>query len=214
MLHRSGKKGCCCLVTSHVWLFFFFCNPMDCSPPRLLWPWDFPGKNTEVAISFSKGSTQPGDWTCVSCKTGGFFTLSYLGKYLSSFFFKHLFISLFLSIWFCWLLVVACGIFSCHMWDLVPWPGMEPRPPALNTQSLSHWITREVLEPKQSRNANTDCSQGWWRVLRGHSLANACLPWNLRPGAGFYWGYWWTFWRQICRDGQLGSTLAQVWSTE
>ena len=58
-----------------------------------------------------------------------------------------------MSIWFCWVLVVACGIFSCHMWDLVPWPGMELRPPALNTQSLSHWTTSEVLEPKQSRNA-------------------------------------------------------------
>ena len=34
-------------------------------------------------------------------------------------------------------------IFS--MWDLVPWPGIEPRPPALGTQSLSHWTTREGL---------------------------------------------------------------------
>ena len=24
------------------------CNPMDCSPPRFLCPWDSPGKNTEV----------------------------------------------------------------------------------------------------------------------------------------------------------------------
>ena len=30
------------------------------------------------------------------------------------------------------------------MWDLVPRAGIEPRPPALGTQSLSHWITREV----------------------------------------------------------------------
>ena len=49
------------------------------------------------------------------------------------------------------LLVVACGIFSCGtwtlscgMWDLVPWPGIEPGPPALGVQSLSHWTTREV----------------------------------------------------------------------
>ena len=28
------------------------------------------------------------------------------------------------------------------MWDLVPWPGMEPGPPALAAQSLSHWTTR------------------------------------------------------------------------
>ena len=34
---------------------------------------------------------------------------------------------------------------SCSMWDLVPWLGIPPRPPALGMQSLSHWTTREVL---------------------------------------------------------------------
>ena len=43
------------------------------------------------------------------------------------------------------LLVVACELFSCSMWDLVPWPGIEPGPPALGAWSLSHWTTREVL---------------------------------------------------------------------
>ena len=33
---------------------------------------------------------------------------------------------------------------SYHTWDLVPWPGIEPGPPALGAQSLSHWTTREV----------------------------------------------------------------------
>ena len=33
---------------------------------------------------------------------------------------------------------------SCSMWDLVPWPGTEPGPPALGAQSLSHWTTRKV----------------------------------------------------------------------
>ena len=28
-------------------------------------------------------------------------------------------------------LVAACGIFSCSLWDTVPRPGVEPRPPAL-----------------------------------------------------------------------------------
>ena len=35
-------------------------------------------------------------------------------------------------------------VFSCSMQDLVPWPGIEPRPPALGTQSLSHWNTGKV----------------------------------------------------------------------
>ena len=31
------------------------------------------------------------------------------------------------------------------VWDLVPWPGVEPRPSALGAQSLSPWTAKEVL---------------------------------------------------------------------
>ena len=55
-----------------------------------------------------------------------------------------LYIYIYLFIWLCWVLVAACGIFSCCMWDLIPWPGIEPRPPTLGARSLSHWTTREV----------------------------------------------------------------------
>ena len=58
---------------------------------------------------------------------------------------------IYLSIWLHWVLIVAhrifvaaCGTFSWGMWDLVLWPGIEPRPPALGAQSLSHWTAREV----------------------------------------------------------------------
>ena len=34
---------------------------------------------------------------------------------------------------------------SCGMWDLVPWPGIKPEPPALGVWSLSHRTIREVL---------------------------------------------------------------------
>ena len=33
---------------------------------------------------------------------------------------------------------------SCGMWDLVPWPRIKPRPPALGAWSLSHWTNRGV----------------------------------------------------------------------
>ena len=33
---------------------------------------------------------------------------------------------------------------SCSMWDLVPWPGIEPGSLLLGMWSLSHWSTREV----------------------------------------------------------------------
>ena len=34
--------------------------------------------------------------------------------------------------------VGARSIFSCSTWDLVPCPGMDPGPPALGVQRLSH----------------------------------------------------------------------------
>ena len=34
--------------------------------------------------------------------------------------------------------------FSCNTWDLVPWPKIEPWPPALGAWSLGHWTTREA----------------------------------------------------------------------
>ena len=42
------------------------------------------------------------------------------------------------------IVIVAFRVFSCSMWDLVPWPRMEPRPLALGLWSLGHWTTREV----------------------------------------------------------------------
>ena len=54
------------------------------------------------------------------------------------------FLNIYLFIWLCQVFVLACRIFSCDVWDLVPWPGIEPRPPALGAWSLNHWITREV----------------------------------------------------------------------
>ena len=42
---------------------------------RLYSPWNSPGQNTGlVALSFSRGSSQPGDWMQVSHIAGGFFT--------------------------------------------------------------------------------------------------------------------------------------------
>ena len=55
------------------------CDPIDSDPPgssaaRFFSLWNFPGKNTVVGcLSFSRGSSQPGDWTvvaCVSCTDG------------------------------------------------------------------------------------------------------------------------------------------------
>ena len=47
--------------------------------------------------------------------------------------------------WCMWALF-SCGMqtLSCSIWDLVPGPGIEPEPPALAAQCLSHWTTREA----------------------------------------------------------------------
>ena len=62
----------CCAVPSQVQLF---ATPMDYSPQGSSVHGDFPGKNTGmVAMSPSKGSSQPRDGTQVSQIAGGFFT--------------------------------------------------------------------------------------------------------------------------------------------
>ena len=40
-------------------------------------------------------------------------------------------------------LVAACRIYSCHMWDLALWPGIDPGPPA-----LGEWLSATGLPGK------------------------------------------------------------------
>ena len=51
------------------------CDPMDCSPPGSSVHGIFQARILEwIAISFSRGSSKPRNWTQVSCITGRFFT--------------------------------------------------------------------------------------------------------------------------------------------
>jgi len=53
-----------CAVLRHVQI----CDPMDCSPPGSLVHGIFQARILEwLAISFSNGSSQPRDQTCISC---------------------------------------------------------------------------------------------------------------------------------------------------
>ena len=70
--------GCCCLITNHVWLLW---DPMDYS---------LPGSSAHgflqarilacIALSFSRGSSWPRDWSQVSCLGGRFFTTELPGQ--------------------------------------------------------------------------------------------------------------------------------------
>ena len=77
----------------------------------------------------------------------GFVCLFKKKIYIYMFVCFNIYICLFLHsfIWLSQVLVAARRVFSSSMWDLVLWPGIEPRPCALGVQSLSHWPTREVL---------------------------------------------------------------------
>ena len=55
-------------------------------------------------------------------------------QYSFFFFFSNIHIFIYLA---------ALGL-SCDTWDLVPRPGIEPRPPALAVWCLSHWTSRKV----------------------------------------------------------------------
>ena len=50
------------------------CNRMDCSPARLLCPWDSPGKNTGVGCSPPGDLPDPGIELASPALTGAFFT--------------------------------------------------------------------------------------------------------------------------------------------
>ena len=63
----------CSVVSDYLW-------PPGLQPASLLCPWNFLGKKMQWgAISYSRGSSQPKDWThisCISALAGGFFTIS------------------------------------------------------------------------------------------------------------------------------------------
>ena len=59
-------------LLSHVWL----CNPMDSRLPASAVHGISQARMLEwIAIPFSRGSSQPRDWTHISCIAGGFFTV-------------------------------------------------------------------------------------------------------------------------------------------
>ena len=70
-------------LLSCVWLF---CDPMDCSPPDSTVHGISQARILEwIAISFSVGSSQPKDGSCISCTAGRFFfPTEPLGKSYSS----------------------------------------------------------------------------------------------------------------------------------
>ena len=63
-------------------------------------------------------------WFAVSLSFNYWWTLKNWETFKNFFFLVKIY-------WLCWVLIAACGILSCSIWDLVPWPGIQPRLPAL-----------------------------------------------------------------------------------
>ena len=86
LVEPSGASGVCRLQCSQrpgaggevAQSCLTLCDPEDCSPPGSSVPRILQARILEwVAISSSRGSSQPRDWThisCISCLAGGFFT--------------------------------------------------------------------------------------------------------------------------------------------
>lgn len=73
--------GCCCLVTK---LYLTLLQPHELLSSRLLCPWDFPDKDTEVSCpSTSQGSSDPGS-SPHHHRQAGFLPLSHTGSLQAS----------------------------------------------------------------------------------------------------------------------------------
>ena len=76
---RPLQMGCCCCLVAKLCLTL--CDPMDCSPPGSSVHGMSQARILEwVAISCSRGSSQPRDQAHVSCLAGKFFTTQPPGK--------------------------------------------------------------------------------------------------------------------------------------
>ena len=70
---------CVCVRARACMLSLF--SPVDCSPPSSSVQGVSQARILEwVAMSFSRGSSRPRDWTGISCTAGGFFTAESPGK--------------------------------------------------------------------------------------------------------------------------------------
>ena len=72
---------------------------------------------------------------------------------------------------------------SCGMWDLVPWPGIKPRPLALGAQSLTHCTTRKVPSKEFLLSLYR---KGNWEHKRENDFLRVSPSWTSISGGGFW----------------------------
>ena len=144
--------------------------------------WSLPSSGNELREFLSNGFSFPFWSNMQGCLLRGWKGLQITEKVWNRFFFflRTLTPVFFLkkSFLFIYLVVpgLSCGTWTLNhnMWDLVPWPGIEPGPPALGAWNLSHWTTREVSWNWFVENNGADSPhtimEFWW-------IRRVCSPW-------------------------------------
>ena len=93
-------------------------------------PWGNPSQSEIITLFFSKNHCK---------KKNHCYIIQYVAITCSIYLYMCVCVCVYIHSFF-W---TVLGL-SCSMWDLVPSPGMKPRPPALGAWSRSHWTTREL----------------------------------------------------------------------
>ena len=92
--------------------------------------------------------------------------------------------------------LVACGI-------LVPWPGTELTPPAVEVRSLNHWTSREVsMESLLKRAWSYSCG------FHLHDLIPSQMPHLQMPS---HWGLGFNMWLLGGHQYSVSSALGREW---
>ena len=165
------------------------CNPRECSPPGSSVHWISQARILEwVAITFSRGSSQPRDQTQVSCIAGRFFTVwtprkSSSEDYRS--YYKNQLLSVFRAtdILFGSFYVLALGLTWISWWCSSWLPKQFHFP-----QIISQWLPISKLPGPQNIYLNKICSQSmapksyekkwkWKSLSRVWFFAN---PWTIQ----------------------------------
>ena len=95
------------------------------------------------------------------------------------------------------LLVATCEL-SCGMWDLVPWPGIKPGPPALGGWSFSPWTSKDV--PMSFEILKPDINFSVMKVLDvilQNKIASSTLLFNVTIFVNYLWQIFWVVYCNI-----------------
>ena len=103
-----------------------FCDPMDCSPPSSSVHGIFQARMlVRVAISYSRGSSWPRDWTCISCIDRGILPLCYLRSLWWVYVCSSLCLKIMIAISQSWFMFCICYLRQEPRYSS-PWTGQKP----------------------------------------------------------------------------------------